>query len=73
MRTLVIAVDQTRPVPGDPDASFKEYAGRIRAIHEVRLDRPRDVFKVRFTEGFAQQHERLWDELKDDIIKGTSV
>ena len=35
MRTLVIAVDQTRPVPGDPDASFKEYAGRIRAIHET--------------------------------------
>jgi NitT/TauT family transport system ATP-binding protein len=47
--------------------------GRIRAIHDVRLERPRDVFKVRFTEGFAQQHEQLWDELKDDIIKGTSV
>jgi NitT/TauT family transport system ATP-binding protein len=47
--------------------------GRIRAIHDVKLDRPRDVFKVRFTHGFAEQHERLWDELKDDIIKGTDV
>jgi len=47
--------------------------GRIRAIHDVRLERPRDVFKVRFTEGFARQHERLWDELKDDIAKGTDV
>ena len=47
--------------------------GRIRAIHQVRLERPRDVFKIRFTEDFAQQHERLWDELKDDIIKGTEV
>jgi NitT/TauT family transport system ATP-binding protein len=47
--------------------------GRIRAVHEVRLPRPRDVFKIRFTEDFAHQHERLWDELKDDIIKGTDV
>jgi NitT/TauT family transport system ATP-binding protein len=47
--------------------------GRIRAIHEVQLDRPRDVFKVRFTPAFSEQHERLWDELKDDIIKGTDV
>ena len=47
--------------------------GRIRAVHEVRLPRPRDVFKIRFTEDFAHQHERLWDELKDDIVKGTDV
>src|SRR4051812_9583671 len=47
--------------------------GRIRAIHDVKLDRPRDVFKVRFTPAFSEQHERLWDELKDDIIKGTDV
>jgi NitT/TauT family transport system ATP-binding protein len=47
--------------------------GRIRAIHDVRLERPRDVFKVRFTPAFSEQHERLWDELKDDIIKGTDV
>lgn len=47
--------------------------GRIRAIHEVKLDRPRDVFKVRFTPAFSEQHEQLWDELKDDIIKGTDV
>ena len=47
--------------------------GRIRAIHDVKLERPRDVFKVRFTPAFSEQHERLWDELKDDIIKGTDV
>jgi NitT/TauT family transport system ATP-binding protein len=47
--------------------------GRIRAIHDVKLERPRDVFKVRFTAAFSEQHERLWDELKDDIIKGTDV
>jgi sulfonate transport system ATP-binding protein len=47
--------------------------GCIRAIHDVKLERPRDVFKVRFTPAFSEQHERLWDELKDDIIKGTDV
>jgi len=47
--------------------------GKIRAIHEVNLERPRDVFKVRFTRAFSEQHERLWDELKDDVMKGTDV
>jgi NitT/TauT family transport system ATP-binding protein len=47
--------------------------GRIRAIHEVQLERPRDVFKVRFSRAFSEQHERLWDELKDDVMKGTDV
>jgi NitT/TauT family transport system ATP-binding protein len=47
--------------------------GRIKAIHKVELERPRDVFKVRFTRAFSEQHERLWDELKDDIAKGTDV
>ena len=43
--------------------------GRIRAIHDVKLERPRDVFKVRFTPAFSEQHEQLWDELKDDVAK----
>jgi NitT/TauT family transport system ATP-binding protein len=47
--------------------------GRIKAIHDVKLERPRDVFRVRFTPAFSEQHERLWDELKDDIVKGTDV
>jgi NitT/TauT family transport system ATP-binding protein len=47
--------------------------GRIKAIHDVTLERPRDVFRVRFTPAFSEQHERLWDELKDDIVKGTDV
>jgi NitT/TauT family transport system ATP-binding protein len=47
--------------------------GRIKAIHDVKLERPRDVFRVRFTRAFSEQHERLWDELKDDIDKGTDV
>ena len=45
--------------------------GRIRVTREVPLGRPRDVFKVRFAESFGQLHEELWDELKDEVVKGT--
>jgi NitT/TauT family transport system ATP-binding protein len=52
---------------------FSARPGRIRAIREIDLPRPRDVFKVRFTEAFAHLHEALWDELKDEVVKGTDV
>lgn len=45
--------------------------GRIRKIQAIELPRPRDVFTLRFTEEFAQLHEALWDELKDEVAKGT--
>jgi NitT/TauT family transport system ATP-binding protein len=47
--------------------------GRIRAIRDVRLPRPRDVFRIRFTESFAALYESLWDELKDEVTRGTEV
>jgi len=45
--------------------------GQIRRIREVPLPRPRDIFKLRFTEEFAQLYEELWNELKDEVAKGT--
>jgi len=47
--------------------------GRIRVTREVNLPRPRDVFKVRFSETFSHLHEELWDVLKDEVGKGTDV
>jgi len=52
---------------------FSARPGRIRAVRDIDLPRPRDVFKVRFTEAFAHLHEELWDELKDEVVKGTDV
>ena len=52
---------------------FSARPGRIRVIREVPLPRPRDVFKVRFDPLFARLHEELWDELKDDVVKGTDI
>ena len=47
--------------------------GRIRVAQDIELPRPRDVFKVRFSPVFSELHEKLWDELKDEVGKGTEV
>jgi NitT/TauT family transport system ATP-binding protein len=52
---------------------FSARPARIRAIRDVPFPRPRDVFKVRFDPLFATLNEELWDELKDDIAKGTDI
>jgi NitT/TauT family transport system ATP-binding protein len=52
---------------------FTARPGRIRSIRDVALARPRDVFRIRFGDSFGHLHEALWDELKDDIVKGTEV
>src|ERR1700722_5450476 len=52
---------------------FSARPGRIRTIRDVDLPRPRDVFRIRFTEAFARLHEELWDELKDEVTQGTDV
>ncbi len=52
---------------------FSARPARIRVIRDVPLARPRDVFKVRFDPLFARWNEELWDELKDDVEKGTDI
>ena len=52
---------------------FSARPGRIRTIRSVELPRPRDVFRIRFTEDFSHLHEALWDELKDEVARGTDV
>ncbi len=52
---------------------FSARPGRIRTIRDIDLPRPRDVFRIRFTEAFARLHEELWDELKDEVTQGTDV
>jgi NitT/TauT family transport system ATP-binding protein len=52
---------------------FSARPGRIRAVREIDLPRPRDVFRIRFTDVFARYHEELWDVLKDEVSKGTDI
>jgi NitT/TauT family transport system ATP-binding protein len=52
---------------------FSARPGRIRVIRDVPIPRPRDVFRVRFDPRFARLHEELWDQLKDEVVKGTDI
>jgi len=50
---------------------FTGRPGRIKALREIPLAHPRDAFRLRFSEEFAHLHEELWNELKDEVAKGT--
>jgi len=52
---------------------FSSRPGKIRAIRSVPISRPRDMFKIRFHDQFAKLYEELWDELKDEVVRGTDV
>ena len=47
--------------------------GTVKLVQTIDLARPRDVFKIRFTERFGQMHEQLWSALEDDIRLGEEV
>lgn len=50
---------------------FTARPGRIRTERPITFPRPRDVFRLRFTDEFGDLHEELWNELKDEIVRGT--
>jgi NitT/TauT family transport system ATP-binding protein len=52
---------------------FSARPGSVRTIRTNPIERPRDVFTVRFRPDFARLHEELWNELKDEVAKGTDV
>ena len=52
---------------------FSARPGSIRAVRDIPIERPRDVFRIRFAPEFARLYEELWNELKDEVAKGTDV
>ncbi len=42
--------------------------GRVKAIVEVTLPRPRDIDTVRYLPEYRDLHARLWDLLRDDVL-----
>lgn len=52
---------------------FSARPGQIRALREIPLPRPRDIFNVRFAGAFSRMHEELWNELKDQVRLGTDI
>lgn len=52
---------------------FSGRPGRVKAIQDVDLPRPRDVFTVRFSARYAEIYERLWKTLRGEVDKGESL
>jgi NitT/TauT family transport system ATP-binding protein len=57
----------------DRVAIFTPRPGRIRLIETITLPRPRDVFRVRFSEAFGEFHSRLWSYLEDSVTENLAV
>ena len=52
---------------------FTGRPGRIRAERRIPFGRERDAVRLRFLPEFGALHEELWDELKDEVVKGTEA
>jgi NitT/TauT family transport system ATP-binding protein len=42
--------------------------GRIKAVYEIDLPRPRNVTEIRFQPAFGRLYERLWSDLRDEVL-----
>jgi NitT/TauT family transport system ATP-binding protein len=42
--------------------------GRVKAVYDIDLPRPRNVTEIRFTPEFGRLYERLWDDLRDEVM-----
>ena len=42
--------------------------GRLKAAYDVDLPRPRNVTEVRFRPEFGRIYERLWADLRDEVL-----
>ena len=47
--------------------------GRVKAIVPVPLPRPRDVFNIQETQGFAEVHARLWGVFASEVHGGAET
>jgi NitT/TauT family transport system ATP-binding protein len=47
--------------------------GQIKAIHRIDIERPRKVYEIRETDGFAAFYREIWKELKDEIVSSSAA
>ena len=43
--------------------------GRVKHVHQVKLPRPRDVFRIRETDEYAREFGTLWHVLGEELAK----
>jgi NitT/TauT family transport system ATP-binding protein len=52
----------------DEIALFSRAPGKIKHVYEVPLERPRDVFRIHAHPNFPAFYDRLWRDLKEEIL-----
>ena len=74
MTTIFVTHDLGEAITlSDRVVIFTGRPGRIKAIRDVPLARPRDVVRAHFNPDFANLYEGLWQELKDEVTTGTET
>jgi NitT/TauT family transport system ATP-binding protein len=53
----------------DRIAIFTGAPGTIKAVREVPISRPRDVFHIHEALGFAETYDAIWSDLRQEIVK----
>ncbi|BBG02567.1 MULTISPECIES: ABC transporter ATP-binding protein [Pseudonocardia] len=43
--------------------------GHVIGDHVVPLERPRDLLEIRFDQQFTETHERIWDQLRTEVVR----
>jgi NitT/TauT family transport system ATP-binding protein len=43
-------------------------ASRLKGDYAVDLPRPRNVVEARFTPGFTEIYQRLWSDLREEVL-----
>jgi NitT/TauT family transport system ATP-binding protein len=52
---------------------FSGRPGRIKSIARIEIERPRDVFRIRFDPRYEAAFEAIWAELAPEIRKGEAM
>ncbi len=47
---------------------MKRGPGRIKSTYEIDLPRPRNVVDIRFHRHFLDLHQRIWNDLKEEVL-----
>jgi NitT/TauT family transport system ATP-binding protein len=42
--------------------------GRVKAVYPIELPRPRNVTEIRFEPAFGRVYQRLWADLRDEVL-----
>jgi NitT/TauT family transport system ATP-binding protein len=46
--------------------------GRVRAVYDIDIEKPRNVYRVRETARFGELYRAIWKEIREEILPDRS-